>query len=139
MPRNSQGRIGETLAEHWFRSNGWIMERHQPPTRVVKIKGRLMTIPCQSTGIPDYSGYELVYISALHDTLPIARYCEVKEAHGSSMSWSRLGKFTDPFSQNSWMKVHDHRTVFVAVCWLDHNCEIKIYKWKPEGAYKYND
>ena len=131
----SSGKTGELIAEMLFKNLGWTMERHQPATKTVFLKGRgLTTINCKSTGVPDYTGYELVQIHEAR--YPIFRACEVKEAYEDSLPCSRLGKITETTSQNFWFSNRDQRVCFVCVAWMTGNVVAELFKWQPKGSYK---
>jgi hypothetical protein len=137
---NKSGTTGEKYAELLFRSMGWVMERHQPATRVIPIKGKPVAIPCKSTGVPDYTGYELCQVHEYQ--LPLYRACEVKEAYGDTLPCSRLGESAPPLdarkgaSQNWWFSQIDQQCAFVCVVWMSGELDAELFKWKPSGSYK---
>jgi hypothetical protein len=131
MGRNqSNGTTGEALSELFFKGQGWKMSRHQPPTRVVYIKGKPSIIPCKTDGVPDYTGYEIVQL--FPQAMPIFRACEVKEADGDRMPASRLSQ-----AQRDWMNERDQRCMFVGICWTDKNPIVfELFHFVYTGSYK---
>ena len=126
----SDGKTGEFLFERWAKDHGWIMERHQPPTKVVRRNGKVFTIQCKSTGIADYTGYERVYFGP--QEFPMYRAAEVKEAFGYSMDCSRLDK-----DQRDWMAAIPWVSAYVAIAWMDGgNPHMEIFRYQREGSYK---
>ena len=126
----NNGTVGEQVAEAWFRRNGWVMERHQPPTRVVYVRGRPTVIHEKSDGVADYTGYDY-YPCGCGDVYPVYRACEVKEATGLSMPASRLTK-----EQRAWMASRPLGTAFVAVVWMDGNPACEVFPFVGKGSYK---
>lgn len=119
----SNGSIGENLVRHWFNRHGWRMHRHQPPTRVVTVRGKPVIVPCESDGVFDYSGYQM--------STAQYRAVEVKEAHGDSMEASRLTK-----QQRNWGAQLPSGCAWVAVCWMDGSLGIEVFPFVTRGAYK---
>lgn len=127
--KNSQGKTGERIAEIWFRETGWKMNRHQPETKTVYLKGRGPTvIQCRTSGVPDYTGYEPVQL--FNSIFPVYRACEVKEAEGRSMPCSRL-----KVEQRDWMNAIDQRSAFVGILWLV-DMTFELFRFKYTGSYK---
>lgn len=128
-----KGKAGESSAEYWFKINGWEMERHQSPNRLVNFGSKTIIVPLKSTGIPDYTGYENCIINSV--SIPIYRAVECKEAVGETMPCSRLGNMKNTCSQNYWMSRHNPSiSCFVYILWSDGTPE--MHKWKPKGSYK---
>ena len=128
----SDGRMGEQLAEVWFRQNGWKMVRHQPATRVIRLNGKPTIINCGRGGVADYTGYEVVYLEDQNSRqcIPFFRAVEVKEAYGLRMPASRLDK-----KQREWLDDIDERSAFVGVCWMDNPIQFEVFQFIPKGAY----
>jgi hypothetical protein len=125
---SNNGTVGEQVAEAWFRRNGWVMERHQPPTRVVYVKGRPTVVHERSNGVADYTGYQWLDSCMV----PEYRACEVKEVYGSnSMPASRLSK-----EQRAWMETRPQGTAFVAVVWMDGNPTCEVFPFVDKWSYK---
>jgi hypothetical protein len=121
----SNGTLGEQMAEVWFRAHGWEMERHQPPTKVIWAKGKPVVIHCKKGGISDFTGYRKGLLNAY-----VA--CECKEAHGKTWACSKLDK-----DQREWMGRRPPGCAYVAITWTDRDgpwCE--IHPFKPKGSYR---
>lgn len=126
----SDGKIGESLAEYYFRSIGWKLFRHQPRTVIARKGGRPFTIQCRSDGVPDFTGYEMVQVGP--QLLPIYRACEVKEAHGSSMPASRVRP-----DQRRWLRDCNPVSAFVMVVWMDGRQPTpELFRPIEKGSYK---
>jgi len=124
----SNGTAGEDMALHWAKQHGWRLFRHQPPTKVVYIEKRAVTIQCKSGGISDFTGYRPRLIN-----MYVA--VEAKEATGKTMMCSRLDK-----DQRDWMSRLPPGCAYVAIAWMDGGnpwCEVHPFKYK--GSYKRNE
>ena len=125
----SNGSIGEQLAEIWFKQNGWKMFRHQSPTRVIRKEGKLFTVPMKSDGIADYTGYCKSLTANGYRAFYLA--CEVKEAKGNSMPASRLEEH-----QRDWMNDVPKECAFVGICWMDGKLSFEVFRFVYSGGYK---
>ena len=139
MSNLKSGTTGELIAEHYFQSIGWVMTRTQPETRTIYKHGKPFIIQLPSTGVPDYTGYEVAILSG--SEVPVYRACEVKESVENKMPCSRLGSNRPPTrgkgaSQNWWFSQHDKRVAFVCIVWMSGIISTEIFKWKPTGSYK---
>ena len=119
----SDGTTGERISELFFKDIGWKMFRHQPRTKIVKIKNKLTVIYERSDGISDYTGYNTTNYNSF-----VA--CEVKECKGNKMFASRL----DP-NQRLWMKNLPEDASFVGICWIDSPLSFEIFRFKNYGSY----
>jgi hypothetical protein len=125
----SNGTTGEQMAKLWFKSNGWTMFRHQPPTKTIHSKGKVFVVQCKSDGVADYTGY--LFINMINGSLACYRACEVKEAKGNSMPASRLS-----IEQRDWMNALPKYCAFVGVCWMDNPMTFEIFNFVYSGGYK---
>lgn len=130
MKKQSDGSTGEQAAVLWFKRNGWVMERHQPPTRVIWKDKKPIVIQCKSQGVADYTGYGLFAINDF-GTVAIYRACEVKESHGGTMPCSTLDK-----DQRDWMDQRPFGTAFVGIMWMDGKCFFETFNYQRTGSYK---
>ena len=121
---SSDGSTGESMAELWFKRHGWVMHRHQPPTKVVYIDKRPTVIHCAEGRVPDYTGYA-------PNIGNVYRACECKEEKGGSMPCSRLTK-----KQREWMDECAPGCRYVAITWMDGETFCEVFPYKPKGSYK---
>ncbi len=128
--QQSNGTLGEQLAELWFRQHGWVMFRTQPPTKVVYVKGKPTVINCDNGGIADYTGY-VVHTRWTNIVAPYYIAVEVKEAHGKSMPASRLNR-----KQRDWMTALPEGCAYVAVVWVDGNPWCEVFPFVARGPYR---
>ena len=121
----SNGSLGEQLAEVWFVRHKWCMFRHQPATKVVYIEGVPRVVHTKKgRGTADYTGYRPGILN---------QYCamECKEFSGKTMPCSNLDK-----EQREWMDKLPPGCAYVAITWTDQDgpwCEVHPYK--PKGSY----
>jgi len=128
--QQSNGTLGEQLAELWFYRHKWIMFRTQPPTKVVTIKGKPTIINCDNGGIADYTGYKMVTFGFLRER-PHYAAVEVKEAHGKSMPASRLNR-----QQRNWLAALPVGCASVAIIWVDGNPWCEMHLFVERGSYQ---
>lgn len=154
------GQVGERMAEQWFTNNGWHMTRTQPPITILGMVtppmvailkkfsprlaafGHMVIARLGKGGVPDYTGYEDVFLKRWDDTLrqwvkensgaPISVYraCEVKEASGDSMPASRLDK-----PQRDFMARLPEGSAWVGVFWQETQ-KFSMYPFVERGSYK---
>lgn len=122
--KQSDGTTGERIAEIFFRDIGLKMFRHQPSTKVVKIRGKLFVVYERSDGIADYTGYD----DSVYNRFVA---CEVKECKGVSMPCSRLEE-----NQRNWLSRLPEKSAYVGVCWMTSPITFEMFRFKPRGSYK---
>jgi hypothetical protein len=157
--RLQSGRAGEIQAEQWFHNHGWCMVRTQPPVTILGILGGPMIAMLKryfprlsffghmviarmgKGGVPDYTGYEDVFLRRWDDTLrqwvkdnsgastPVYRACEVKEACEDTMPASRLDK-----SQREFMAALQIECAWVGILWDDG--QFSMHPFTAKGSYK---
>ena len=120
----SDGSLGEQIAKLFFKDIAWKMFRHQPKSKVVKVKGKLTVIYNRSDGVADYTGYK-IWSGQF-------KACEVKESHGKSMPASRLN-----VKQREWLSTLPNTGAFVGICWVDTApVMFELFEFKNKGSYK---
>jgi hypothetical protein len=129
MQNRSNGKTGETMAEYFFKKIGWKMFRHQPRTVIARSNGKPFTIQCRSDGVADFTGFENIMIG--QQMIPIYRACEIKEAHGDTMPASRVRK-----EQRDWLIMTPFMCAYIAICWLDGQPKIELFRPIEKGSYK---
>ena len=121
----SKGDAGEKIAEYEFNRRGWIMHRHQPPTKVVKTKNGPTVIHLKGAGgIADFTGYYLI------GRVPVYLACEVKERKGKTVPCSDVRK-----DQRDWMESIPEDSRHVGIYWKDAGT-FEVFPYKRTGSYK---
>lgn len=158
--RLQSGRMGELAAERWFLNNGWFMVHTQPEITILAMItvpmvmalkrfiprlaafGHMVIARLHRGGVPDFTGYEDVFLKRWDDTLrqwvkdnrgqsiPVYRACEVKEAIGDTMPASRLDK-----KQRAFMSSLPAGCAWVGVFWMDTQ-KFSVYPFVSKGSYK---
>lgn len=158
--RLQNGQVGEIAAERYFANNGWKMIRSQPPVTILCMVtppmiallkrfsprlaafGHMVIARMGKGGVPDYTGFEDVFLKRWDDTLrqwvkdnsgasiPVYRACEVKEASGDSMPASRLDK-----EQRDFMAALPAGSAWVGVFFNDTQ-KFEMFPFIEKGSYK---
>jgi hypothetical protein len=123
----AKGRVGEHLAQHWFRLHKWVMQRTQPETRFISKGGKPIVIHCAGGGVADYTGYRMENFEGF--VLPIYTAVEVKCHHGGEMRASVLRR-----DQREWMGNLPPNSAFVFILW--DSGDMEMFKFRGSGLYR---